>query len=157
MFDVGADARVGLFMVMEHLPGEDLRAASSATSASTYDRRDVAPPDGARPREGARGGRRPPRSQAGNVFLTTRDNGAPRVKLLDFGVSKILNDGRRRAHHAAARLGTPLYMSPEQAEGKDDTDGRADIWSLGAVLYEALAGAPPFPDRGATTARLWEF
>jgi serine/threonine-protein kinase len=72
------------------------------------------------------------------------------VKLLDFGVSKLLNDaGGARITGSGAPIGTPLYMSPEQAEGKDDTDGRADIWSLGAVLYEALAGAPPFADRGS--------
>ena len=85
-----------------------------------------------------------------NVFLTTRDNGSLLVKLLDFGVSKLLNDvGGARITGSGAPIGTPLYMSPEQAEGKDDTDGRADIWSLGAVLYEALAGAPPFADRGS--------
>jgi hypothetical protein len=73
------------------------------------------------------------------------------VKLLDFGVSKLIDDAPGNAHitGTGAPIGTPLYMSPEQAEGKHDVDGRADIWSLGAVMYEAFAGVVPFPDRGS--------
>ena len=80
-----------------------------------------------------------------NVFLTERD-GRDFVKVVDFGISKLVNDERpdaRRLTLAGAVLGTPLYMSPEQARGKI-VDHRSDLYSLGVVLYEAALGEPPF-------------
>ncbi len=152
VFDVGADSRVGLYMVMEHLVGEDLQARLERDG-----RVDV--------RTGvmiahqiARGLMKAHEAgvihrdlKPANVFLTKRDNGQLLVKLLDFGVSKLVGDAPNSARitGSGAPIGTPLYMSPEQAEGKDDVDARADIWSLGAVMYEALAGTPPFADRGS--------
>src|SRR2546427_3381769 len=81
------------------------------------------------------------------------------VKVLDFGLAKLLEDHAREMidHEADTRalvltdpgrvLGTPQYMSPEQARGQE-LDARTDIWSLGVVLYEMLVGRPPF--RGET-------
>jgi len=66
-----------------------------------------------------------------------------RVKVTDFGIARILRPGGSLHTMTAMTLGTPLYMAPEQIEGRP-VDGRADIYSLGAVLYEALAGRPPF-------------
>jgi len=63
------------------------------------------------------------------------------VKLMDFGLAKLT--GRSRLTREGTKLGTPLYMSPEQAAGKE-TDRRSDLWSLGAVAYEMIAGRPPF-------------
>ena len=150
VYDVNADARVGLYMVMEHLSGEDLQAklerdkkvdTKTAVMIAHQIARGLAKAHevGVIHRD----------LKPANVFLTTRDNGQMLVKLLDFGVSKILQSTDSRITGSGTPIGTPLYMSPEQAEGKDDVDGRADIWSLGAVLYEALAGAPPFADRGS--------
>ncbi len=157
VFDVGADKRVGLYMVMEYLTGEDLqsrleretkidtklgvmimhqtaRALARAHAAGVI-HRDLKP---------------------ANVFLTTRDNGELLVKLLDFGVSKLIGEasGSARITGTGTPIGTPLYMAPEQAEGKDDVDGRADIWSLGAMMYESLSGLLPFADRGTYQSTL---
>ena len=151
VFDVGADARVGLYMVMEHLKGEDLQSRLERDKRLDVTSGVMMAHQMARGLEKAHEAGVIHRDlKPANVFLTTRDNGSMLVKLLDFGVSKVLNEvGGARITGSGAPIGTPLYMSPEQAEGKDDTDGRADIWSLGAVLYEALAGVPPFADRGS--------
>lgn len=81
-----------------------------------------------------------------NVFLTEQDDGTTFVKILDFGISKM-----RRGAGAIDKtitkqgtvLGTPFYMSPEQAQALPDVDERTDLWSTGAILYEALTGKPP--------------
>ncbi len=82
-----------------------------------------------------------------NVYLCQRDDEPLRVKLLDFGVSKIARDGRDVPLQTLTRqgtvVGTPYYMSPEQAQAFPDVDGRTDIYSVGAILYESLAGRPP--------------
>jgi serine/threonine-protein kinase len=76
----------------------------------------------------------------GNVFVT-RDG---TVKILDFGVAKLASDGVAQGITAAGQtLGTILYMSPEQLRGQA-VDARSDLWSLGVVAYEVLAGISPF-------------
>jgi serine/threonine protein kinase len=75
-----------------------------------------------------------------NVFLC--EDGA--VKLLDFGVAKILADDERvRLTRTGALIGTPAYMAPEQAQGHP-SDERADLWSLGVMLFEMLSGELPY-------------
>ena len=84
----------------------------------------------------------------GNLFLTRRRDGAPVVKLLDFGISKNVasKNGEAATSLTADRemMGSPRYMSPEQVRASKDVDARADIWSLGVVLHELLAGVAPF-------------
>ncbi|XXX77107.1 serine/threonine-protein kinase [Sorangium sp. So ce134] len=87
-----------------------------------------------------------------NLFLAHREEGAGLiVKLLDFGIAKIrpAHEPRRDTTgltRSGSMLGTPRYMSPEQARGIKDIDHRTDIWALGIVLYHALAGRTPTED-----------
>ncbi len=83
----------------------------------------------------------------GNLFLARRPDGTRRVKVLDFGISKALSGTsveELSLTKTAALIGSPLYMAPEQMRSAKDVDTRADIWSLGAMLYEMLTGQPPY-------------
>ena len=75
----------------------------------------------------------------GNIFVA--DDG--QVKILDFGLAKLAREG---AGSSGLPVGTVLYMSPEQIEGRS-VDHRTDIWSLGVVIYEMISGSPPFTGR----------
>ncbi len=80
-----------------------------------------------------------------NLFLTQRLNGEPLVKVLDFGVSKTVGGDDLSLTATTQVLGSPSYMSPEQLRASRDVDQRTDIWALGAILYELIAGVVPFP------------
>jgi serine/threonine-protein kinase len=78
-----------------------------------------------------------------NLFLTNL-NGARCVKVLDFGVAKFLSGVDLTLTATDVAVGTPLYMSPEQLCSPKDVSPRSDIWALGVVLYELIAGVTPF-------------
>lgn len=142
VFDAGVDDASGQpFLVMELLRGESLAAALSRrgrlrpeetvtflhqaslaldrTHSAGIVHRDLKPE---------------------NLFLTLRDDSTPRVKLLDFGIAKIVAE---TTHASTTRsLGTPLYMSPEQIRGDGNIGPRADVYSLGQLAFTMLVGRP---------------
>ena len=87
-----------------------------------------------------------------NIFLLRRPGGEDYVKVLDFGLAKLTGGPammqREHKTRTGSVLGTPHYMAPEQAEGKSTVDPRADVYSLGCILYRMLSGVLPFPGDG---------
>jgi serine/threonine protein kinase len=83
-----------------------------------------------------------------NLFLARKSDGSVRVKLLDFGISKLAPSAGRTSDGASTGaqnlMGSPLYMAPEQMRSSKNVDRRADIWSMGVILYEMLSGTSPF-------------
>ncbi|MEO8796320.1 MAG: serine/threonine-protein kinase, partial [Polyangiaceae bacterium] len=80
-----------------------------------------------------------------NLFLTHRPDGTPLVKVLDFGISKLQGDvSSVTATQSTTVMGSPAYMSPEQARSAKHVDWRGDIYSLGAILYQILCGHLPY-------------
>jgi eukaryotic-like serine/threonine-protein kinase len=80
-----------------------------------------------------------------NIFLHRQPSGETVAKILDFGISKVFDTGQNFSlTRTGMVVGSPAYMSPEQAAGREDIDGRADLWSLGVVMFEALTGTLPY-------------
>ena len=81
-----------------------------------------------------------------NVFLCDNRGRSDFVKIMDFGISKFISahDSNVRLTGTGKVVGTPLYMAPEQARGDDSIDHRVDIYAVGVMLFELLAGRPPF-------------
>jgi tRNA A-37 threonylcarbamoyl transferase component Bud32 len=91
-----------------------------------------------------------------NLFVVRRNDGSACLKILDFGISKATGLAAAGMHRpmtkTAISMGSPSYISPEQLRSARDVDHRTDIWALGVVLYELLAGFTPF--RGANIAEI---
>ena len=159
VMDVGALPGGAPYMVMEYLEGQDLKEVLTARGPLPIEdvaehvlqaceavaeahalgivHRDLKP---------------------SNLFLTRRTDGSPCIKVLDFGISKILARGAPGSMEDAVMtqgsvvVGSPIYMSPEQMAAARDQDTRADIWAIGVILHELLTGSPPF--HGDTIAQL---
>jgi serine/threonine-protein kinase len=89
-----------------------------------------------------------------NLFLTIRPDGSPHVKVLDFGISKAFDvTGVKQPSLTVTSmtLGSPLYMSPEQVRSSKTVDARTDVWALGVIAYELLAGIQPFEAETVTS------
>jgi serine/threonine protein kinase len=85
-----------------------------------------------------------------NIFLCSRGGNRDFVKVLDFGLAKLTQSDQKVTHktRTGSVMGTPYYMSPEQCEGKTEIDYRADIYSLGVLIFEMLTGKVPFGGEG---------
>jgi eukaryotic-like serine/threonine-protein kinase len=86
-----------------------------------------------------------------NIFLIQRGGDPDFVKLLDFGLAKLTGPSSQAMNHqtkTGSLLGTPHYMAPEQAENVKKVDHRADVYSLGCILFQVLTGRVPFPGEG---------
>lgn len=80
-----------------------------------------------------------------NIFQCVNRDGTKTLKILDFGISKVRTDKGGGLTASGVVLGTPYYMSLEQANGIKDIDHRVDLWSVGAMLYQMVTGCLPFP------------
>ncbi|HEY6464077.1 MAG TPA: serine/threonine-protein kinase, partial [Polyangiaceae bacterium] len=145
VLDVGRMPRGTPYMVMEYLEGADLaevletRGAMTAAMACGY----VVEACDAVADAHARGiVHRDLKPE--NLYLTTRVGGGSMVKVLDFGISKLMTEKQGALTQTRAVVGSPLYMAPEQLRSSRLASPRSDVWSLGVVLFELLTRRWPF-------------
>jgi serine/threonine-protein kinase len=133
------------YMVLELLEGEDLAARMLARGPLTLEQATSMLVQVTSALESAHGRgviHRDLKPQ--NIFLSRREHDEDFVKVLDFGISKILH-ATETGTRTGVVFGTPNYMAPEQAEGRSsEIDARTDIFALGSILYECLSGQLPF-------------
>jgi eukaryotic-like serine/threonine-protein kinase len=150
VLDAGTDEPTGqLYLVTEYLEGEDLQRLLDRTGPLVPEAALRIGWQALAGLAGAHAARVVHRDvKPANIFLARQPGGDVVVKLLDFGIAKIRPDPFSLPHGAALTttggiLGSPLYMSPEQVQSSRDVDHRADLWSLGGVLYALLTGRAP--------------
>jgi len=143
VLDAGQEAGGMLYLVLELLEGQDLAQAIYRRDLRTEEVVDVALQllDGLSAAHERGIVHRDVKPE--NVYLVPNEKGPARVKILDFGIAKNMATPELSATVAGTILGTPFYMSPEQARG-ETVDARTDVWSTGALLFHCLAGRPPF-------------
>ncbi len=155
VYDFGIMPEGGAYLVMEFLEGHTLRAEIQkrerlAPAPAIVLMRQICSAVQAAHHEGIIHRDLKP----DNIFLERGRDNSLVVKILDFGVAKLRQNTAELKGHAeltmsGMMLGTPIYMSPEQCQG-EPLDARSDIYSLGCVFYEMLAGRPPFLGNTAT-------
>src|SRR5688572_27801910 len=151
VYDLGQTSEGTLYIAMEFIDGPSLRDAirqigpfpparaidilrQVASALSAAHRRQIVHRD----------------LKSHNLMLASDDRRRDVVKLVDFGIAKTFDEAATQLTAVGYMLGTPHYMSPEQAAGQE-VDHRADIYSLGVILYEMLTGAVPFKDESLTS------
>jgi serine/threonine protein kinase len=147
--DVGTLENGAPYLVMEYLEGEDLGQLIDAKGAlPEYLALDYAIQACEGLAEAHAAGIIHRDLKPANLFLARRTDGSVRVKLLDFGISKLApapgSQPEINMTSTQGLMGSPLYMSPEQMRSSRTVDQRADIWSMGTIIYEMLAGRSPF-------------
>jgi len=141
------------FLLMEYLRGESLEARLARGTLPLAEVLAIVRQIGSALQAAHRAGVVHRDLKPANVFLLPSDTGE-RVKLLDFGISKIL-DSQTLQTQEAVLIGTPQYMAPEQAMGKNsEIDARTDLFALGCIVYEMLSGAPPFAGEGSSIVQV---
>ncbi len=143
VYDFGSLEDGTAYLVMEYIDGVSLRELMRQEGPSTPERavsliRQAAAAVGAAHAQGIVHRDIKP----DNMMVRVDDAGEPTLKVVDFGLAKILEGGTQLTS-AGDWLGTPKYMAPEQVSS-DTVDARADVYALGCVLFELLAGRPPF-------------
>ncbi|APR74895.1 Putative serine/threonine-protein kinase pknH [Minicystis rosea] len=146
VFDAGVDEPTGTpFLVMELLRGEDLGARLARLGrlpkeeVATYLHQTALALDKTHRAHIVHRDLKPR-----NLFLTEREDGPPRIKVLDFGIAKIAAEGASTCGTQA--VGTPAYMAPEQLDPEARLTGATDVYALGMAAYTLLVGAPYFDE-----------
>jgi len=140
VYDVGQQDGLD-YIVMECVPGQSLAAKLSAGALTVRESTTIVLQVAEALEEAHRQGVIHRDLKPANVLITPRGN----AKVLDFGLAKLFaaSDATQSMAETQGILGTPLYMSPEQASGKS-VDARTDLWSLGVLYYQCLTGQVPF-------------
>jgi len=146
VFDTGTDERGGLFLVLELLRGQDLGRALSEGALTLGDvwRVAIGVLDALDAAHSVNIVHRDIKPE--NIFLHEGSDRVPQAKLLDFGIAKEQGpSAETKLTTTGVVMGTPHYMSPEQARGAP-LDGRSDLWAVGVLLFRAFAGHTPFQE-----------
>ncbi len=146
VYDVGELPDGAPFIVMEHLEGRDLaEVMSSAGRLPVSEAATLVAQAASAVAEAHRAGIVHRDLKPSNLFVVRRPDGSAAIKVLDFGIAKSADPVQPQTLTGArAVLGTAHYMSPEQIRDSHAVDARSDVWSLGAILYELVAGRPAF-------------
>ncbi len=145
--DIGRLSSGTPYMVMEYLEGTDLASLTARGAALPMEEAvDYVVQAAAGLAEAHAQGLVHRDLKPGNLFLTRRVDGTPLVKVIDFGIAKSLLS-KTVVTQGERVLGSPRYMAPEQLKASRNTDTRADVWALGAILYRLLTGHTPFEQR----------
>jgi serine/threonine protein kinase/formylglycine-generating enzyme required for sulfatase activity len=151
IYDYAHDETDGAYLVMEYLQGKTLQAMLTelerlpVANATLITRRIASPLAAAHAANIVHRDLKPE-----NIFILPDPDhpGDLRIKLLDFGVAKLTDGKPSLRTQTGMLLGTPYYMSPEQCHGAKLVDHRADIYALGVIVYQMLAGSMPFDAEG---------